>query len=164
MFRRKKIKKCCVSCKFYNQGCLFNREKNISFGYIDPNTYCCEHYVSIRNKYGVSDKEQRTCDGIVFDSKKEMLRYKELILLSKAREISELQRQVKFELQPKFVTKDGETIRAINYIADFVYWDNNANCLVIEDVKGAKTKEYMIKKKMLLYIVSRNSEYIFKET
>ena len=41
-------------------------------------------------------------EGIRFDSKKEFARWRELLLLQKAGEISKLERQKKFELQPAF--------------------------------------------------------------
>ena len=53
-----------------------------------------------RSKYGVKidemGRQERTRDGIVFSSKREMQRYAELKLLQKAGEIREL------ELQPEF--------------------------------------------------------------
>ena len=87
-------------------------------------------------------------DGIVFDSKKEALRYKELRMLEKAGMISDLQLQVPFELIPGF-RYNGQAIRAVKYIADFVYLDGGRT--IVEDVKGYKTDVYAIKKKLLLY-------------
>lgn len=86
----------------------------------------------------------RTTDGVVHDSIKEANRWCELNLLLKAGIITDLQRQVKFELLPK---QEGE--RAVHYIADFVYTENGKK--VVEDVKGVRTKEYLLKRKMLLY-------------
>ena len=94
------------------------------------------------SKYG--NIKTRTSDGIVHDSIKEANRWCELKLLEKAGMIQDLQRQVKFELIPK---QDGE--RAVSYIADFVYTENGKK--VVEDVKGMRTKEYKLKKKMMLY-------------
>jgi len=85
-----------------------------------------------------------TIDNIKFDSKKEANRYCELKLLLLAKEISDLQMQVKYELLPK--QKDE---RAINYIADFVYKENGKT--IVEDVKGFCTNEYILKRKMLKY-------------
>lgn len=92
------------------------------------------------NKYG---NKKVTVDGIEFDSKKEARRYSELKLLERAGEIQDLQLQVKFELIPK---QKGE--RACNYIADFVYTENGQT--VVEDTKGFKTPEYIIKRKLML--------------
>ena len=89
-------------------------------------------------------------DGITFDSKKEANRYCELRLLEKAGKIKDLQLQQQFILQPPF-RKNGKLIRAITYVADFVYYDIERMKNVVEDVKGYKTKEYMLKRKMFEY-------------
>lgn len=88
-------------------------------------------------------------DGIRFDSTKEGHRWCELQTLQKAGVISDLQRQVKFELQPAFYFK-GSKIRPIQYVADFVYTESGEQ--IVEDVKGVKTQEYKLKKKMMQYI------------
>ena len=64
-------------------------------------------------------------DGIKFDSKAEYTRFKELELFQRVGNISNLERQVKFELQPSFVDNQGVKQRAITYVADFVYKENN---------------------------------------
>ena len=95
------------------------------------------------NKFGVATKEDRTYKGIVFDSKKEMLRYQELELMERAGAISGLQRQPPFELHVK-------GIKIGTYKADFLYVDNADGCSVVEDVKGGsatKTPLYKWKKK-----------------
>lgn len=92
-------------------------------------------------------------DGIKFDSKKEGNRYLELKLLLKAGKIRDLELQKKFELQEKYKI-NGKTIRAISYIADFTYWDNEKNEMIVEDVKGGKatqTQIYKLKKKIFMY-------------
>ncbi len=91
-----------------------------------------------------------TIDGITFDSQKEAYRYRELKLLERSGKIKDISLQHKFELQPSF-KKNGKTIRAITYIADFVYFDLERMVNVVEDVKGYKTKEYLLKKKMFEY-------------
>ena len=91
-----------------------------------------------------------TVDGMTFDSKKEARRYCELRLLERAGKIKDLHTQHKFELQPPF-KKNGKTIRAITYVADFVYFDNERMRNVVEDVKGYKTDVYQLKKKMFEY-------------
>ena len=100
------------------------------------------------NKYRVSSKANRTYKGIVFDSKKEMLRYVDLLYLEGKGIISGLQLQVKFELQPAFIF-EGKKIQAINHVCDFQYMQDGK--LIVEDVKGMKTPVYEVKKKMLLY-------------
>ena len=83
-----------------------------------------------------------TADGILFDSAKEAGRYQELKLLERAGMIHDLRRQVKFELIPKCGKE-----RPCFYIANFVYTEGGRT--VIEDVKGVRTKEYIIKRKLM---------------
>ena len=111
------------------------------------------------NKY----KSHKTnANGVIFDSKKEYNRYIELTLLSRSGAIKGLKRQVKFELIPaqyepdiinsRGKVKKGKLIeRAVSYIADFVYTDENGKT-VVEDTKGFRTKDYIIKRKLLLYM------------
>jgi hypothetical protein len=99
------------------------------------------------SKYG---SKKVLINGIVFDSKKEADRYCELKFLERAGKIKDISLQHKFELQPSF-KKNGKTIRAITYIADFVYFDLERMVNVVEDVKGYKTKEYLLKKKLFEY-------------
>jgi len=80
-----------------------------------------------------------------YDSKAEAKRAAELKLLQRAGKISDLQEQVPFELIPK---QAGE--RAVIYKADFAYWENGS--FVVEDVKGMKTREYVIKRKLMLHV------------
>ena len=89
-------------------------------------------------------------DGITFDSKLEAKRYIQLKTLENANKIKNLELQPKFELQPSF-KKNGKTYRNIVYKADFKYFDNELGKLVVEDTKGFKTKDYMLKKKMFEY-------------
>lgn len=83
------------------------------------------------NKYGA---KKIHVDGMTFDSKAEYRRWCELKLLERTGEITELKRQVSFEVVPKFRYQDGEIQRALHYIADFTYKENGR--LVVEDVKG----------------------------
>lgn len=59
-------------------------------------------------------------DGIKFHSQAEGSRYLELKLLTRAKEISNLQLQPHFLLQEEF-KKNGKTYKKIEYIADFMY-------------------------------------------
>lgn len=94
------------------------------------------------SKYGAV---KTIIDGIQFDSKREAQRYAELKLLERAGAIQNLQRQVEFELIPK---QQGE--RKCTYRADFVYEENGQT--VVEDAKGMKTKDYIIKRKLMLWM------------
>ena len=87
-------------------------------------------------------------DGIKFDSIKERNRYIGLKQLERLGVIQNLQRQVKYELQPSFKL-NGNTIRSITYIADFVYTRDGEE--IIEDTKGFRTNEYLLKKKLFEY-------------
>jgi len=95
-----------------------------------------------RGKYNVAVKEDRTYQGIVFDSKAEMTRYIYLKSEETAERIYNLQRQTKF---PIIGTQSGYKI--CDYIADFTYLKNGRS--VVEDVKGVKTAIYSIKKKLV---------------
>jgi hypothetical protein len=113
------------------------------------------------NKYG--NRKVATIDGEVFDSQREATRYQELRLLERAGAIKDLKRQVPFELIPAqreavAIGKRGKLIqgkvieKAATYIADFVYTDSTTGETVVEDTKGFRTKDYILKRKMLLYI------------
>ncbi len=102
-------------------------------------------------------------DGIAFDSKREAIRYTQLKLLQNAGEISNLERQVKFVLiptqrepdiiGPRGGRKPGKLIeKECFYVADFVYIDNKTGEKVIEDTKGMRTPDYLIKRKLMLKV------------
>lgn len=115
----------------------------------------------MRNKY----QAIKTCvNGIEFDSRKEARRYQELLLLQRAGAILNLRRQVKYILIPaqyelyERYGKKGQELKPgrrllekeCAYIADFVYEENGKE--VVEDTKGIKTKDYIIKRKMMLFM------------
>ena len=114
--------------------------------------------LAYRSKYG---SKKVTIDGITYDSQKEYRRFCELRLLERAGKVTDLQRQVKFVLIPSQYepgtigarggVKRGKLIeREVSYVADFVYTENGKR--IVEDTKGFKTKEYIIKRKMMLHI------------
>ena len=109
------------------------------------------------NKYHA---RKAVVDGITFDSRKEAERY--MVLKEKAEkgQISGLQRQVKFivipaqrepdQIGPRGGKKPGKLLeRECAYIADFVYTENGQQ--VVEDTKGVRLPEYIIKRKLMLY-------------
>ena len=117
----------------------------------------------MRSKYG--NKKAKAGD-LVFDSRKERDRYLKLSLLMKAGEISDLRRQVSYELIPAIyetVEKQMKTKtkmvqrcaqRAVHYVADIVYKDKEGN-EIVEDVKGlAKmlTPEFCLKMKLMRHV------------
>ena len=89
-------------------------------------------------------------DGITFDSAAEATRYSYLRLLARAGKISNLRLQVPFELIPT-EPQGTKRLRAIKYIADFVYTDENG-ALHVEDVKGVKTAVYQLKKRLMYHV------------
>lgn len=91
-----------------------------------------------------------TVDGLVFDSRKEYIRYRELALLQRAGQVSDLKRQAKFELIPSQKVGGKVVERACTYVADFVYTENGKT--VVEDTKGFRTKDYIIKRKLMLFV------------
>lgn len=102
----------------------------------------------------------QTDDG-TFDSKKEAKRWNELRKMAGRGEITELRRQIPFELIPaqKLETSrkmKGKTKRmqhsetAVRYFADFTYKKDGK--LVVEDTKGLKTPDYVIKRKLMKYV------------
>lgn len=105
-----------------------------------------------KNKYG-----NRKTSGHA--SRKESRRAAQLKVMEMAGVISELREQVAFELIPAQFAADptgkgkrGKCIeRAVKYIADFVYKDSDGHTIV-EDSKGFRTKEYVIKRKLMLYV------------
>lgn len=102
---------------------------------------------SKRAKY---NNEKVEYEGIVFDSRKEYQRYRELLLLQKAGEIGFLQLQVPFLLIEKT-----ETERECKYVADFVYIDAKTGEKIVEDVKSDMTRKlstYIMKRKLMLSI------------
>lgn len=103
------------------------------------------------NKYGSKKVEVY---GIVFDSKREARRYQELSLLEKTGAIINLQKQVKYILIPaQYSEVNGKRKcieRECSYIADFVYQENGKT--VVEDTKGFRTKDYIIKRKLMLHV------------
>lgn len=96
-----------------------------------------------------------------YDSKREAKRAAQLELMEKAGIIFNLEKQVKFELQPAFRNKQGVAIRRIEYICDFVYYDVKGEYWVAEDSKGFRTKDFILKSKMFQF---KHPEYLFIET
>lgn len=90
-----------------------------------------------RNKFGVSPVEDRTTNGIKFASKKEATYYGKLEMMRRVGTVSWFTRQVPFYLPG-----------GVRYLADFlvVYSDGR---LEVVDVKGMRTKEYIIKRRMV---------------
>ncbi len=84
-----------------------------------------------------------------FDSVKEAKRYSELCLLQRAGKITGLERQVRFELIPAQYEGKKCVFRAVNYYADFTYYQDGQ--FIVEDVKGMKTDVYKLKAKLMYW-------------
>lgn len=110
--------------------------------------------------------EKVTVNGETFDSRKEFYRYLELRLMERAGKITDLRRQVRYELVPpqydsveRYSEKTGRRLRGgkkiaergVYYIADFVYGLPDGST-VVEDVKGMKTADYVIKRKLMRHV------------
>lgn len=99
-----------------------------------------------KNKYGAKPTGGHA-------SEKEHQRAAVLRTKQRAGLISDLREQVPFTLIPPQYDADRQLIeRSCRYIADFVYTDNATAQTVVEDTKGYRTKEYIIKRKLMLRV------------
>jgi hypothetical protein len=117
------------------------------------------------SKYGA---KKTIVDGITFDSKAESKYYEQLKWLKQAKQIKDFKLQPRFLLQEAF-KKNGNTIRKIEYVADFEI-HNLDGSIEIVDVKGVETKEFLLKKKLFekryehsLKVVTLDDTYGFIE-
>ncbi len=86
-----------------------------------------------------------------YDSRKEHRRANELKMLQRAGVISDLREQVKFVLIPTQRDTGGRLLeKECAYYADFVYTRDGVT--VVEDTKGVRTPEYIIKRKLMLQV------------
>jgi hypothetical protein len=99
-------------------------------------------------KYG-NRKVAASDGGKPFDSAAEARRWGELQLLQRAGQITELQRQVRYQLVPGQRDADGKAVRPVHYVADFRYRDAQGR-EVVEDVKGVATPVYRLKRALML--------------
>lgn len=109
----------------------------------------------VRNKYGAKRVGTHA-------SKREHYRAQQLRLMERAGLISDLREQVPYVLIPAQYGECGKDFkgrtsrvlleRACSYIADFVYTDTATGQTVVEDTKGFRTKEYIIKRKLMLHV------------
>lgn len=107
-------------------------------------------------------KKARCRAGHVHDSKKEAARCNRLQLLQRAGAISDLRIQQKYELIPAHKYEGMPDERGCSYIADFTYFKDGI--FVIEDTKGYKTPEYVIKRKLVKQRYCSDGKAIFIET
>ena len=96
-------------------------------------------------------------DGIKFDSEREAERFGELKVLRAMGKIRNLRLQANFTLVEGYKTIEGKRIKPMVYRADFTYEratepDRNGTVYwlrEVEDAKGTKTKDYLLKKKLM---------------
>lgn len=113
--------------------------------------YNCKEYKALhaassrkRNKYSA-----KKSGG--YDSKKEHQRANQLKMMQRAGLISDLREQVKYVLIPAQRNADGRLLeRECSYYADFVYCKDGST--IVEDTKGVRTPEYIIKRKLMLFV------------
>lgn len=103
----------------------------------------------MKRKYG---NRKVTLDGHTFDSKREATRYGVLKMFEATGQITDLELQPRFELIPKQRRDDGKPERACEYVADFQYTDTATGQTVIEDAKGMRTRDYIVKRKLMLHV------------
>ena len=101
-----------------------------------------------------------------YDSTRESERARQLRQMEKDGRISDLREQVRYELIPaqyeefERIGKRGTPIKpgkrciekSVCYVADFVYVDPVTGETVVEDAKGFRTDDYIIKRKLMLFV------------
>tara|TARA_R100001224_G_C3926117_1_gene117049 strand:+ start:46 stop:405 length:360 start_codon:yes stop_codon:yes gene_type:complete len=113
-------------------------------------------------KYGKSNKfgaKKTVFMGFTFDSKWESERYGQLSMLERIGEITDLQRQIPFEL-----VINGKKI--CKYVADFTYKEKDKNGveqLIVEDAKGIETATFRLKKKLMSAILNIDVKVVKKK-
>jgi hypothetical protein len=99
------------------------------------------------NKYRTAPPEQRTFNGILFDSKKEGQVYLKLLALQASGKIQNLQRQVRFTWNLYAETWDGSARVKVSsnraYVADFRYYDVDRKEWIVMDVKPMTEPDYI---------------------
>lgn len=95
------------------------------------------------NKYGARKAACR--HGHTHDSGREAKRCDELHLLLRAGEIERLEQQPRF-----FFEVDGRPVKHGNgrracFTPDFSYWDRHSGSRIVEDAKGMRTPDYVLR-------------------
>ena len=97
--------------------------------------------------------------GLKFDSRWEAERWGQLKAMERAGVVTQLERQIKYELSIN-------DVKICNYIADFRYLleeEDGLSRLVVEDAKGIQTPEFRLKKKMMKAIYNIDIYLSFKK-
>jgi len=101
--------------------------------------------------------------GHKHNSKKEAKRCDELTMLESGGRIRNLVQQPIFVLQESFKF-NGKSVRSITYRADFSYYNNDINKFCVEDTKGFKTTDYIIKSKWFMFKMRDAEDFSFIES
>ena len=111
-----------------------------------------------KNKYNA--RKTVMC-GHEFDSKREAEIYLDLLSRKQAGEIVRIAFQPQYTLLEGFKDNTGKNQKPITYTADFFVTYADGRSEVIE-VKGVKTRDYILRKKLFLYRM-RETDIIFRE-
>ena len=117
-----------------------------------PSLPDADDVVQMRGKKPRYRNEPITVDGEKFASKKQYARWCQLKMLEQAGKVSNLRREVPFELAPG-VTLSGKRKPSVRYYADAVYEEDGAK--VVEDTKSDITRRdpvYRIKKHLMMSV------------
>ena len=87
-----------------------------------------------------------------YRSHRERDRHQDLLLLQRVGKIIGLCREVPFLLVPSKRRSDGKIKQGCTYLADYVYTDISFGKIIVEDAKGVRTKDYIIKRKLMLFV------------
>ena len=110
------------------------------------------------NKYHA---RKTTVYGRTFDSKREADYYLELLARKQAGEIVRIGFQPSYTLLAGFKDNTGKKQKPITYTADFFVTYADGRHEVIE-VKGVRTRDYLLRKKLFLHMMS-DTDIIFRE-
>lgn len=110
-------------------------------------TRLCRNTKPKKQKKSKYKNQKCVVDGISFDSKLEARRWQDLKLLERAGVITDLKRQVPFELIPTQRPPGEPTMYCCKYIADFTYYKDGK--FIVEDAKGQETEAFKIKQKLM---------------
>lgn len=118
------------------------------------------------NSYNKFSARKTPCShGHMHDSKKEAERCDELHFLLRAKKIHSLEIQKPYLLVDKMkYDKPMKNERKAEYVADFYYFDNDLQKWVIEDSKGLRTKDYILKRKLIKLMYCQDGNTVFIET
>lgn len=99
------------------------------------------------SKYGA---KRVKADGYSFDSLMEARRYQQLKIMQLVGVIHSLEVHPRYEILPAHIHPiTGRKVRAIYYEADFRYVVTESGATIVEDVKGAQTAVFKLKRKLV---------------